>query len=33
MVQFGLPKQGDAVPAWFGKLPGIGDFAQRRLIF
>jgi type VI secretion system protein ImpM len=31
MVQFGLPQQADNVPAWFGKLPGIGDFAQRRL--
>jgi type VI secretion system protein ImpM len=31
MVQFGLPQQADNFPAWFGKLPGIGDFAQRRL--
>ncbi len=31
MVQFGLPRQTHDVPAWFGKLPGIGDFAQRRL--
>lgn len=31
MVQFGLPQQADNIPAWFGKLPGTGDFAQRRL--
>ena len=31
MVQFGLPQQAVIVPAWFGKLPGMGDFAQRRL--
>jgi type VI secretion system protein ImpM len=31
MVQYGLPQQTHNVPAWFGKLPGMGDFAQRRL--
>jgi type VI secretion system protein ImpM len=31
MDQFELPLPGLDVPAWFGKLPGMGDFAQRRL--
>ena len=31
MPQFTVPAQGLDVPAWFGKLPGMGDFAQRRL--
>jgi type VI secretion system protein ImpM len=31
MPHFTLPAQGLDVPAWFGKLPGMGDFAQRRL--
>jgi type VI secretion system protein ImpM len=29
-VAFYLPK-GSEVPGWYGKLPGMGDFAQRRL--
>jgi type VI secretion system protein ImpM len=31
MPHFTVPVQGLDVPAWFGKLPGMGDFAQRRL--
>jgi type VI secretion system protein ImpM len=31
MPHFTVPAQGLDVPAWFGKLPGMGDFAQRRL--
>jgi type VI secretion system protein ImpM len=31
MPQFSLPEQGWDLPGWFGKLPGTGDFAQRRL--
>ncbi len=31
MSLFSLPEQGWDVPGWFGKLPGTGDFAQRRL--
>jgi type VI secretion system protein ImpM len=31
MRQYTVPAQGLDVPAWFGKLPGTGDFAQRRL--
>ena len=31
MSHFTVPAQGLDVPAWFGKLPGTGDFAQRRL--
>ncbi len=31
MHHFTVPAQGLDVPAWFGKLPGMGDFAQRRL--
>jgi type VI secretion system protein ImpM len=31
MTQYALPETGLDVPAWFGKLPGMGDFAQRRL--
>jgi type VI secretion system protein ImpM len=31
MPQFVLPESGADIPAWFGKLPGMGDFAQRRL--
>jgi type VI secretion system protein ImpM len=31
MAQYRLPQQTHNVPAWFGKLPGMGDFAQRRL--
>lgn len=31
MDLFTLPPQGLDVPGWFGKLPGMGDFGQRRL--
>ncbi len=31
MHHFTVPQPGLDVPAWFGKLPGMGDFAQRRL--
>lgn len=31
MELFTLPAQGLDVPGWFGKLPGMGDFGQRRL--
>jgi type VI secretion system protein ImpM len=31
MPHFTVPAPGLDVPAWFGKLPGMGDFAQRRL--
>lgn len=31
MSLFSLPEQGWDLPGWFGKLPGTGDFAQRRL--
>jgi type VI secretion system protein ImpM len=31
MASFTVPASGLNVPAWFGKLPGMGDFAQRRL--
>jgi type VI secretion system protein ImpM len=31
MPRYTIPAQGLDVPAWFGKLPGTGDFAQRRL--
>jgi type VI secretion system protein ImpM len=31
MALFSLPDQGWDLPGWFGKLPGTGDFAQRRL--
>jgi type VI secretion system protein ImpM len=31
MDRYAVPKQGMDVPAWFGKLPGLGDFAQRRM--
>lgn len=31
MDLFTVPAQGLDVPAWFGKLPGMGDFGQRRL--
>lgn len=31
MDRYTVPKQGMDVPAWFGKLPGLGDFAQRRM--
>jgi type VI secretion system protein ImpM len=31
MDHYAVPKQGLDVPAWFGKLPGLGDFAQRRM--
>ncbi len=31
MELFTVPAQGLDVPAWFGKLPGMGDFGQRRL--
>jgi type VI secretion system protein ImpM len=30
MPQYTVPAQGLDIPAWFGKLPGTGDFAQRR---
>lgn len=31
MERFTLPARGLEVPGWFGKLPGMGDFGQRRL--
>lgn len=31
MPHYTFPAQGMDMPAWFGKLPGTGDFAQRRL--
>jgi type VI secretion system protein ImpM len=31
MEHYAVPQQGQDMPAWFGKLPGMGDFAQRRL--
>jgi type VI secretion system protein ImpM len=31
MTLFTLPGPGMEVPGWFGKLPGMGDFGQRRL--
>ena len=31
MALFTLPSAELAVPGWFGKLPGMGDFGQRRL--
>jgi type VI secretion system protein ImpM len=31
MEHYAVPRQGLDVPAWFGKLPGMGDFAQRRM--
>lgn len=31
MEQFTIPDNGLGVPGWFGKLPGMGDFGQRRL--
>lgn len=31
MERFTLPAPGLGVPGWFGKLPGMGDFGQRRL--
>jgi type VI secretion system protein ImpM len=31
MEHYAVPQLGQDVPAWFGKLPGMGDFAQRRL--
>lgn len=31
MALFTLPSTGLDVPGWFGKLPGMGDFGQRRL--
>jgi type VI secretion system protein ImpM len=31
MELFTVPAQGLDVPGWFGKLPGMGDFGQRRL--
>jgi type VI secretion system protein ImpM len=32
MEHYVVPRQGLDVPAWFGKLPGMGDFAQRRMV-
>lgn len=31
MELFTVPLPGSNVPGWFGKLPGMGDFGQRRL--
>lgn len=31
MQHYKVPAQGLDTPGWFGKLPGMGDFAQRRL--
>jgi type VI secretion system protein ImpM len=31
MDNFAIPSHGSDLPAWFGKLPGMGDFAQRRM--
>lgn len=31
MELFAVPDRGLDVPGWFGKLPGMGDFGQRRL--